>query len=82
MKKTLIIAFIAAFAATANAADQPDLTSLDLDHDKMISQQEAAGVPELIEQWNELDANADNQLDFEELAKFAAAQPVEEKPAK
>lgn len=81
MKRIIAIAFIAAFATTASASDQPELTALDLDHDKIISQQEAAGVPELIEQWKELDTNADGQLDFEELAKFAAAKP-EETPAK
>ncbi len=74
MKKTLIIAFLAAFATSAYATEQSSLTSLDLDHDKLISQQEAAVVPELIEQWQALDTNADGQLDFEELAKFAAVE--------
>ncbi len=77
MKKLIAIAFISAFATTAFATEQPSFSALDLDHDKAISQQEAAAVPELLEQWEALDSNADGKLDFEELAKFAAAESKE-----
>ncbi len=74
MKKLLAIVFLSAFATTAFASEQPSFTALDIDHDKAVSQQEAAAIPELIEQWDALDSNADGKLDFEELAKFAAAE--------
>ncbi len=83
MKKTLVIAFLAAFATSpAFATEKSSFTSLDVDNDKIISQQEAAVVPELIEQWQALDTNADGQLDFEELSKFAAVDTHDKEAAK
>ncbi len=82
MKKVIAIAFLTAFATSAFATEQPSFAALDIDHDKIITQEEAAAVPELIEQWQALDTNADGQLDFEELAKFAAVEPTEPEAAK
>ncbi len=82
MKKTLLIALMAAFATTAFATEQASFSALDVDQNKIISQQEAANVPELIEQWQTLDTNADGQLDFTELAKFAKVEEPETAMAK
>lgn len=82
MKKLGAIVLISAFATSAYATEQPSFSALDTDHDKAISQQEASGIPELIDQWQTLDTNADGKLDFEELAKFAAPEPQKGEAAK
>ncbi len=78
MKKTLPLLFAVALATNAFATEQASFSSLDIDNDKIISQEEAAAVPELIEQWQILDTNADGQLDFDELSKFAAVEKTQQ----
>jgi hypothetical protein len=56
---------------------------LDADKDGAVSKQEASAQPALVEQWKELDANVDGQLDEAEFAAFTvepeAAAPAPEK---
>ena len=97
MKEKLIFAVVlaalsgAAFAQNAQnqgAAQEHQgiqaegLKSLDMDHDGYISQEEALNNQELVNRWDELDANADGQLDEEEFARFEPEGTTEEQAPK
>lgn len=70
LKKLSLIAMLLLFSAASVAAEQTIYNELDANKDGAISQDEAAVLPVLKEQWKELDANADGKLDQAEFAKF------------
>jgi hypothetical protein len=76
MKVTDLIAtsaFVAsfAFAASALAGETDQFTQLDTDGNGMISSEEAAADPTLVESWTAVDVNQDGQL---ERAEFSALE--------
>lgn len=71
-KKTALIglSFIALQALTSLAsasAQESLLTTLDTDHDGLISLKEAAGHQKLLENFNLIDANEDGYISMDEL---------------
>jgi hypothetical protein len=68
-----ISAFIvsSAFAASALAGESAAFTELDADGNGMISSEEAAADPALLEDWATADVNGDGQL---ERAEFSALE--------
>ena len=76
MKITHLIvtsAFVASsvFAASALAGDSGKFTQLDADGNGVISSEEAAVDPKLIDNWTKADVNGDGQL---ERAEFSALE--------
>lgn len=51
-------------------AESSSLQALDTNMDGTVSKDEAQSNPELVNRWDELDANGDGQLDEEEFAGF------------
>lgn len=66
-------AFVASFtfAVSAVAAESDQFTQLDTDGNGMISSEEAAADPTLVEEWTTIDLNNDGQL---ERAEFSALE--------
>ena len=60
-----------AFATNAMAGEADQFTKLDADGNGMISSEEAAADPQLIEDWVTADVNQDGQL---ERAEFSALE--------
>jgi hypothetical protein len=60
-----------AFAASTLAGESTAFTQLDADGDGMISSEEAAADPALLEDWATADVNGDGQL---ERAEFSALE--------
>ncbi len=55
----------------SNVAVSGDVyTSLDADQNGVISQSEAAAMPELNDRWKDLDVDANGELTVEEFAQF------------
>jgi len=54
-----------------------DMTGIDLNEDQRVTREEAIVVPGLVERWDELDSNADGQLDESEFARFENDQAIE-----
>jgi hypothetical protein len=69
--KQLIVfsAFIAA-AAVATAGENPYFNKLDADGNGVLSQEEAAADPVLMENWATADINQDGQLEQAEFSAF------------
>lgn len=93
MKKTVatMIALALAATATATMAEPGDgprrgailerLKAADTNADGLISRAEAAALPRLAEHFDEIDANRDGQVSFEELRAFHAAHRGEHRKA-
>ncbi len=66
-------AFVASLAFTANtiAGESAEFSKLDTDGNGMISSEEAAADPALMQDWTSADANGDGQL---ERAEFSALE--------
>ncbi|MDJ0740378.1 MAG: hypothetical protein QNJ91_11710 [Gammaproteobacteria bacterium] len=66
-------AFVAAsaFSASALAGESAKFSQLDADGNGMISSDEAAADPKLVEEWSTADLNKDGQL---ERAEFSALE--------
>lgn len=58
------------FSGVSIAAEAPSFETLDQDGDGSISAQEAESSPELMEAWNDVDANEDGMLDRAEFSAF------------
>ena len=75
LKKLWIPAIVSLAVAPVYAAD---FSQVDADQDGYISNSEASADPALLEQFTDLDTNADGQLDQDEYAAMGAS---EEAPA-
>lgn len=64
-----LFALLALIAAGTVQADEA-FDKIDADHSGTISQQEAASLPTLNQQWMELDINRDGNIDAAEFARF------------
>lgn len=73
MSKKALIAAVA-FAASSAAMAEGIYSSLDADKNGAISQEEAAVLPSLVEQWKQLDADGNGELSVEEFAKFETTE--------
>jgi hypothetical protein len=69
-------------SSVAVAGDQTLYKDLDADQDGQLSQEEAAALPALNDQWTVLDANADGMLDQAEFAKMEVNEMKEVKEMK
>ncbi len=70
-----LITITMSLAGTA-CAENSLYTDLDADHNGVISQKEASVLPGLGEKWDELDVNADGELDLAEFAKLEMMETV------
>ena len=70
--KCRVATMIMIFSGIACAADDPQAAyaAADTDQNGVITEAEADNVPGLTEQWNEIDANQDGQIDVAEFARF------------
>ena len=73
MKKVLAIA---ALMATGSVFAGPAFDGLDQDQSMTISADEAAAMPSVVDQFTQLDADADGQLSPAEFAPFEATIPA------
>lgn len=70
LNKITLIVLVALFSSVSIAADKGIYQDLDVNNDGSVSREEGSTLPVLIEKWEELDANADGNLDEAEFAKF------------
>ena len=72
-------AFVAssAFAASAVAGESEKFTQLDTDGNGMISSEEAAVDPELVQDWATADVNGDGQLERAEVSALEQKPKME-----
>ena len=70
LNKITLIVLVALFSSVSIAADKGIYQDLDVNNDGSVSREEGSTLPVLIERWEELDANADGNLDEAEFAKF------------
>ncbi len=62
----------AAHGSEIDAQSQQTFTALDNNNDGLLSAEEAAAEEKLTQRWDELDSDADNQLDAIEFSRFEA----------
>jgi len=81
MKKTYLVASLAMMASSVAFAGGT-YSALDADKSGAISQDEAAAMPGLTEQWTTLDVDANGELSIEEFARFETSAPEMSAPEK
>jgi Ca2+-binding EF-hand superfamily protein len=81
-KKDFLIALVAvisfplgAFAAGTEPSTQENFKQLDVNHDGVISQQEAQADKQLTKDWSKADTNKDGQIDESEFSAFEESLP-------
>jgi hypothetical protein len=70
IKQLVITTAIVAAAAVATAGENAYFTKLDTDGNGVLSKEEAAADPVLMESWATADANQDGQLEMAEFSAF------------
>lgn len=78
MLNKLIIATVSSLAAISASAENI-FTSLDANVDGAISKEEASFMPDLVKQWDVLDADTNGELNIDEFSSYSASEIVSDK---
>jgi Ca2+-binding EF-hand superfamily protein len=72
LNKMILIVALTLAATTVSAADML-FAKLDVDKSGSISKAEAEKIPQLLEQWTGVDADANGEISADEFSKFKAS---------
>lgn len=72
LKKTCLLAAALMMTASVSYAAGDVATQLDVDKDGYITAKEAEAMPEILEQFDKLDANKDGKIDLAEIAALSS----------